>query len=202
MILILDYESGNLRSVFKAIESLGRKVKVSSDPRDLKKADRLILPGVGEFKFAVKKLREKKLFFPLKEYILKGKPFLGICLGMQVLFEKSQESKNIKGLGLLKGEVKKISSRKKLVVPHMGWNRVFFRSGHRLFRGIKQGCFFYFAHSYYCKPYLRKIVVATTHYALCFTSAINKDNIYAVQFHPEKSQKQGLKLLKNFLELC
>ncbi len=207
MIAIVDYGMGNLKSVENSALFLGKKVKVSSSPVIIKKAERIIFPGVGHFGRAVKELKKRKLFCLLKRRIAEGVPFLGICLGMQLLLEKSQEAPSIKGLGIIKGEVKKFTG-KKLIVPHMGWNQIILNKKSKqskdrtLFKGIKDGSYFYFAHSYYCKPRKSKVILAATSYGGKFASALHKDNVWAVQFHPEKSQKLGLKVFNNFLKIC
>ncbi|MCM8787935.1 MAG: imidazole glycerol phosphate synthase subunit HisH [Candidatus Omnitrophica bacterium] len=203
MIVIIDYGMGNLRSVEKAIKFLGKNVKVTDNTRFINVAKKIILPGVGHFGKAVLELKKRKIFDILLKKINEGIPFLGICLGMQVLFEKSQEAQNINGLGIIKGEVKKFNL-KNLIVPHMGWNKVRVIERAKkpiLFKGIKDNSFFYFAHSYYCHPKEKDVVLAETNYGIKFCSAINKKNIWAVQFHPEKSQNVGLRLLQNFINL-
>ena len=207
MVIVVDYGMGNLKSVENSALFLGKKVKVSSSPSMIKKAKKIIFPGVGHFGRAVKELKKRRLFDLLKKRITEGVPFLGICLGMQLLLEKSQEDPNIKGLGIIKGEVKKFTDNK-LIVPHMGWNQIILNKNNKqskdrtLLRGIKEGSFFYFAHSYYCKPKKSKVVSAVTSYGSEFASALHKDNVWAVQFHPEKSQKLGLKVFNNFLKIC
>jgi glutamine amidotransferase len=195
---------GNLRSVAKAVESLGKRVKVTDSKEAVKKAKKIIFPGVGHFGKAVRELKRRGIFQILKRKIKEGTPFLGICLGMQLLLEKSQEAPYEKGLGVIKGEARRFSL-KDLIVPHMGWNRVDFKKDKKstpeLFCGIKNNSYFYFAHSYYCKL-KEDLVAGFTNYGIDFISFFNKDNIWAVQFHPEKSQKLGLKLLNNFLNLC
>lgn len=197
MIHLVDYGMGNLRSIGKAFEHLGQKVNYISSPRDFKKIDILVLPGVGSFGKAVDNLKKKKMFDCVKEWILERKrPFLGICLGLHFLFRGSQESPGKKGMAFFKREITRF--RKGLIVPHMGWNRVFFNKKTSLFRDIAQGSFFYFCHSYYapCGGYTS----GYTFYGTKFSSVIEKDNLVLVQFHPEKSQKLGLKLLKNFIK--
>jgi len=177
---------------------------VSSSPSIIKKAKKIIFPGVGHFGRAVKELKKRKLFNLLKKRIAEGVPFLGICLGMQLLLEKSQEAPGVRGLGVIRGEVKKITD-KNLIVPHMGWNQIKIKSlkgktkNGNIFKGIKDGSYFYFAHSYYCKPKESKVILAATSYGSKFASALHKDNVWAVQFHPEKSQELGLKVFNNFL---
>ena len=200
MIVIVDYGMGNLRSIKKAVEFLGKRAKVTSDYKLVKKAKKIIFPGVGHFGKAVKELERRRIFSLLKERIKEGIYFLGICLGMQLLLEESEEAANCKGLGIIKGKVK-LFEGKNLVVPHMGWNQVDLDCGKiELFKGIKNRSYFYFVHSYYCEPQ-EKITAGTTFYGKEFVSFFNKENIWATQFHPEKSQDVGLKLLNNFLNL-
>ena len=209
MIVVVDYGMGNLKSVKNSALFLGKKIRVSDSPTVIKKAKKIVFPGVGHFGRAVKELKKRKLFYLLKKRIAEGVPFLGICLGMQLLLEKSQEAPSVKGLGIIKGEVKKFAG-KNLIVPHMGWNRIEIKDEgrrmkeerERLFRGVKDGSYFYFAHSYYCKPRESKIILAATSYGSKFASSLHKDNVWAVQFHPEKSQKLGLKVFNNFLKIC
>jgi len=212
MIAIVDYGMGNLKSVKNSALFLGKKVKVSDSPTVIKKAKKIVFPGVGHFGRAVGELKKRKLFDLLKKRIEEGVPFLGICLGMQLLLEKSQEAPSVKGLGIIKGEVKKFAG-KDLIVPHMGWNqtkiqttdvrhRTSDRKNKNLFKGVKNNSYFYFAHSYYCKPKEKEVVLTTTTYGNEFVSSLHKDNVWAVQFHPEKSQKLGLKVFNNFLKIC
>ncbi len=204
MIVIIDYGMGNLGSVAKATEVLGKPARVSSSISLIKKAKKIIFPGVGHFARAVWELKKRRLFDLLKEKIKEGIPFLGICLGMQLLLEESQEAKGIKGLGIIKGKVKRF--RKGLIVPHMGWNRIeLFNKADikakRIFTAIPLPNYFYFAHSYYCVPKDKGVILASTFYGDDFASVLYYKNIWAVQFHPEKSQRWGLKLLSNFLNL-
>ena len=202
MICIVDSGIGNLRSVYKAVEHLGFRAKITSNSRDIKKAAKLILPGVGEFGSAVKGLKAKGVLPAVKKHIFSGKPFLGICLGYHLLFEASDESKKTKGLGIFKGRVKRFPAG--LIVPHMGWNAVKVKNsnpGRIIFSGIKNKSFFYFAHSFYPAVEDKNIVLGVTSYGGDFASAVAKGNIYGVQFHPEKSQALGLKVLGNFLKL-
>ncbi|MFH1768276.1 MAG: imidazole glycerol phosphate synthase subunit HisH [Candidatus Omnitrophota bacterium] len=207
MIVVIDYGTGNLHSVVNAMRVLGASVKISQSPNIIDKAKKLILPGVGHFGEAVRKLRKMKIFYLIKKKIERGVPFLGICVGMQLLFESSAEDLSVSGLGLIKGKVKKFASAN-LIVPHMGWNQITLnknRSGEnsrKLFKGIKCGSFFYFAHSYYCSPFNKDLIVSFTDYGGKFASAVNKDNIWAVQFHPEKSQVLGLDIFRNFIYSC
>jgi glutamine amidotransferase len=206
MIAVVDYGMGNLKSVRNAARLLGARIVVTDNSRTLRKADKIIFPGVGHFGRTVQELKKRKLFDLLKEKIKEGIPFLGICVGMQVLFQESQEAPGIRGLGVLEGRVKKFSSS--LIVPHMGWNQIKLQPSalslqqSALFRGIKEGSYFYFVHSYYCLPEDRNVIAATTDYGVSFASSVNKRNVWAVQFHAEKSQELGLKLFDNFLKLC
>jgi len=207
MIVIVDYGMGNLKSVANAAIFLGKKVKVSGSANIIERAKKIIFPGVGNFAQAVKELKKRKIFCLLKEKIDAGTPFLGICLGMQLLLQESEEAPRVKGLGAIGGEVKRFKS-KNLIVPHMGWNQIKIKAKHQtpktknLFRGVKDGSFFYFAHSYYCESQSKDVILSTTNYGVEFVSALAKENIWAVQFHPEKSQKLGLKVFNNFLNLC
>jgi len=205
MIVVIDYGMGNLHSVRKALEVVGARATVSSSAKDILKADKIVFPGVGSFGEAMKELKRRKLVQPIKDAINGGKPFLGLCLGLQLLFERSEEAPGVKGLGVLKGEVKRFKL-KGLKVPHMGWNsiKVTRSPGHRvtrIFKRVPDGSYMYFVHSYYVKPKEKKVVLTTTNYGIDFASGVRKDNVYAFQFHPEKSQALGLKILKNFVEL-
>ncbi len=199
--VVLDCGLGNLRSVAKALEHVGfGEVKVSGDPFEVKRAEVLVFPGQGAFRRAVENLRRRDLLKPLLEHIGSGKPFLGICLGLQILFERSYEHGKTEGLGILKGEVVRLPENLKL--PHIGWNQVWLKKSSKLFEGIKSGDYFYFAHSYHAVPEEEEVVVSTTDYGIQFVSAVEKENIFGVQFHPEKSQKKGLLLLRNFRRIC
>lgn len=196
-IAIVDYGMGNLTSVYNALVFLGARPKVTRDASCIKNADKLILPGVGNFSDAMKGLEKDGLKEAVKEFISRGKKYLGICLGLQLLFESSEEGP-AKGLGILKGKVKGFRKGRGFKVPHMGWNSVRLKAP---VPGIKDGSFFYFVHSYYAEQEDKNIVQATTEYAgIAFASAISKGNIFAAQFHPEKSQAAGLEFLKSFLE--
>ncbi len=202
MIAVIDYGMGNLRSVQKALCAVGAKVRIVSGPAGLKKCDKLVFPGVGSFGAAMKELRRRGLVDAIKEAISEGKPFLGLCLGMQLLFERSDEAPGVKGLCVLDGEVKKFRYVG-LKVPHMGWNTIS-RSSHSrsvtrgILNGIPDNSFMYFVHSYYVKPEDSAIAVTSTDYGIRFTSGVISGNIYGFQFHPEKSQSLGLRVLKNF----
>ena len=201
MIAVIDYGMGNLRSVSKAIEFVGAEVVVTDNPKKLKEAAGLVLPGVGAFKDAVFNLKERGLWDAIVEEVEKGKPLLGICLGLQLLFEKSYEFGETEGFGFIKGEVVKFNLPPEYKIPHMGWNQVYIRKSSELLKGIKEGEFFYFVHSYYVKPQDESVKLTETDYGIYFTSAIEKDNIFATQFHPEKSQRVGLRLLENFCRI-
>jgi glutamine amidotransferase len=200
-VVIIDYGMGNLKSVAKAIETVGAKVVVSNRPEDILKGDKLILPGVGAFKDCIINLKKYNLIDAIKEFIQTGKFFLGICLGLHALFEKSYEFGEYKGLSLIEGEVLKFTDLGSLPVPHMGWNQIEIRKNTPFLNEIANGDFFYFAHSYYVSPKNPSDIMTTTDYGIQFTSSINRDNILGVQFHPEKSQKKGLKIFQNFIEL-
>ncbi|MFH1578287.1 MAG: imidazole glycerol phosphate synthase subunit HisH [Candidatus Omnitrophota bacterium] len=200
MIAIIDYGMGNIHSVTKATQLAGaRDLRVTDKPQDILNANKVILPGVGAFSDAMQGLRERGLVSPILESIKKGKYFLGICLGMQLLFYQSQEADSVQGLSVLGGGVKRFTI-KGFKVPHIGWNQLDFKSS-KLLNSITPGANVYFCHSYYVEPEDKDIIVATTDYGIKFSSAINKDNIFGVQFHPEKSQNTGLSILKNFVEL-
>ena len=209
MILIIDYGMGNLRSVSKALESLGASVRISSDPVEVASAQKLILPGVGAFPAAMHELAARKLIEPIKASIARGTPFLGICLGLQVLFEKSEEGEGALGLGVLPGMVRRFAFTPKagsngatLKIPHMGWNQLI-RTGEGcpLLKEIPEGSFVYFVHSYYADPRDRSVTYLESDYGGRFSAMIWRDNLYGTQFHPEKSQAVGLQLLKNIIAL-
>ena len=193
---------GNIHSVQKALESMGAKTIVTNKPEDIKACDKAVLPGVGAFDDAMQELKKQNLIPALTGHIKSKKIFLGICLGMQLLFEKSEEARATKGLGLLKGIVKKFENKDNLKVPHMGWNRLKVKnSACPLLKDLADNSYVYFCHSYYPQPKNEGIIAATTDYGLDFTSVLWQDNIYGVQFHPEKSQEIGLKILRNFVDL-
>ena len=196
MIVIIDYGIGNLHSVTKALEKLGFPNQVSKDPTIVEKAHALILPGVGSFGEAVEQMEKNNLIDTIHGFIQKGKPILGICLGLQLLFEKSQESAKKKGLSVIKGEVRKLPPTNK--VPHMGWNRILFPKNHSLEGAIPDGRFFYFAHSYYVVPNSEEIIVGICNYNVVIPVIIHQDNIWGVQFHPEKSSIWGIKFLESW----
>ena len=198
MIAVIDYGVGNLFSVEKAFAAIGEEVKVTGEAEDLKMADKLVLPGVGAFGDCMKNLEATDLIPIILEQINNKKPLLGICVGLQILFEGSEESPNSKGLGVFKGMVRRINAPQ-LKIPHMGWNSV---STHNiLFEGLNENPYFYFVHSYHAVPEDRSLITATTEYGETLTAAVARDNIYATQFHPEKSGDVGLQLLKNFVNM-
>lgn len=201
MIAIIDYDMGNLRSVSKAFERVGAETSVTRDPKVISNASHVVLPGVGAFKDCMRNLEEYGLIEPIRKAIRSGKPFLGICLGLQLLFDESDEFGPHKGLGVIKGRVVRFPDDRSLKVPHMGWNDIRIRKASRLLDGIEDHSYFYFVHSYYAVPEDTGVNLTTTAYGPEFTSSIEKDNIMACQFHPEKSQKTGLRVLKNFSEL-
>lgn len=201
MIAILDYGAGNLRSVEKALIYLGYEVVISSDTDIIKNSDALILPGVGAFGDAMRCLEESNLIPTIKQLIHEGTPFLGICLGMQMLFNLSEETPGVDGLSLLKGEIIRIPHKEGLKIPHIGWNSINIKEGSRLFQGVEDGAYVYFVHSYYLQAEAPGIVVATTQYSEELQVAIEYKNIVATQFHPEKSGDVGLKILDNFAKM-
>ena len=202
MIGIIDYDAGNIRSVEKALSYLGEKTVVSRDPDILKSVDKVILPGVGSFGQAMENLHRYELVPVIRDMIEDGKPFLGICLGLQLLFESSEESPGAEGLGILKGKILKIPSSPGLKIPHMGWNSLQLQNNGRLFRNIPQDTYVYFVHSYYLQAQEPEIVKAVTGYGTELHASVEKDNVFACQFHPEKSGKYGLEILKNLQSLA
>jgi len=201
MIVVVDYGMGNLRSVQKAFEKIGASAVVSRDLDEIRNAGHLVLPGVGAFPECIRNLTRLNLVEPVLEVIEKGRPFLGICLGLQLLFYESEEFGYHEGLRIVPGKVKAFDRNMGLKIPHMGWNEVYFRKGTPIFRGIDDGSFFYFVHSYYVDPDETEDVVAETEYGITFACAVHRDNVFATQFHPEKSQENGLRILKNFAGL-
>ena len=201
MIGLIDYDAGNLRSVEKALEALGETPVITRDIDELLKADKVILPGVGSFGDAMGKLEQYGLVDVIHEIVRKGTPLLGICLGLQLLFESSEESPGVKGLSILPGKILRLPDQPGYKIPHMGWNSLDIREGTRLFDGIGQGSYVYFVHSYYLKAEDEEIVAASTEYTAHIHAAVEWGNVFACQFHPEKSSAVGLKILKNFVEL-
>jgi len=199
VIAIIDYDAGNMKSVEKAVQALGETAAVTRDRKEILRADRVILPGVGSFGDAMKKIRNYGLEEVIQEVVEKKVPFLGICLGLQLLFERSEESVGERGLGILKGEILRIPDSEQLKVPHIGWNSLKFPTEGKLFKGIKEDTYVYFVHSYYLKAEDEDIVKATTEYGTLIHASVEKDNIFACQFHPEKSSDAGLAILKNFI---
>lgn len=198
MIAIIDYGMGNLRSVHKAFEAVGHQAVVTRDAAAIRNASHVVLPGVGAFGDCMVNLDRYGLIDPVRATIQSGKPFLGICLGLQLLFAESEEFGIHKGLGIIPGKVRRFAVDPKLKVPHMGWNQVNVQRSCPLFEGIADGANWYFVHSYFVDPTDRQIAATTTSYGIPFVSSIWKDNIVACQFHPEKSQATGLRLVKNF----
>lgn len=201
MIAIIDYDAGNLKSVEKALLSLGQECVVTRDFKEIEQADKVILPGVGSFGQAMEQLKKFELDKVLKEIPDSGKPFLGICLGLQLLFERSEESEGVEGLGILKGEILRIPDKEGLKIPHIGWNSLDLQGNGRLFAGLEEHPYVYFVHSYYLKAAEESIVKATTDYSVRIHASVEQGNIFACQFHPEKSGDIGLKILKNFAEI-
>lgn len=201
MIAIIDYDAGNMKSVDKALQKLGQEVIITRDPEEILSADKVILPGVGSFGDAMGNLRKYHLDQVIYQVVERNIPFLGICLGLQLLFEKSDETKGVAGLGVLKGEICRIPDGANLKIPHMGWNSLHLQNDGRLFRGIKEDAYVYFVHSYYLKAENEEIVKATTEYGTHIHASVEQGNVFACQFHPEKSSDVGLQILKNFVEL-
>ena len=201
MIAIIDYDAGNVGSVEKALKFLGQDVVTTRDAEKILAADKVILPGVGAFGDAMEKIRQYDLEGVIRQVVDRGTPFLGICLGLQLLFESSEESPGAEGLGILKGKILKIPSSPGLKIPHMGWNSLQLQNNGRLFRNIPQDTYVYFVHSYYLQAQEPEIVKAVTGYGTEIHASVEKDNVFACQFHPEKSGKYGLEILKNFAEL-
>ncbi len=198
MITIVDYGMGNLRSVQKAFEKVGAEAEICADPDKIAKASKLILPGVGAFRDAIQALKDQSLVEPILEHAQSGKPFLGICLGLQLLFDVSYEDGEYAGLGLIPGKVVRFEDQPDLKIPHMGWNQIERTAEHPILAGVPAHEYFYFVHSYYVAPDNAEDVAAYTEYGCRFASMVARDNIVASQFHPEKSQNAGLKLLQNF----
>lgn len=199
MITIIDYGAGNLRSVEKAVAYLGGRARITADRDEIRSSGKVILPGVGSFGAAAKKLRESGLDKVVFDVLERGTPFLGICLGMQLLFEESEESPGVPGLGVLKGRIFKIPGGAGRKIPHMGWNSLDIKNGETIFKGVSQGSFVYFVHSFYARAEDREAVAATAGYGVEMDVAVSYKNMAATQFHPEKSSAVGLKILKNFI---
>lgn len=201
MIAIIDYDAGNLKSVEKALQYLGEECIVTRDKEKLLKADKIILPGVGAFGDAMEKLHKFGLVDVIHKLVKENKPFLGICLGLQLMFESSEEGSGVKGLGLLPGKIVKFPEKEGFKIPHMGWNSIDVKEGSRLFKGVSNNSYVYFVHSYYLQAENENDVAATTEYITHVHASVEHDNIFACQFHPEKSGDVGLRILKNFCEL-
>ena len=201
MIAIIDYDAGNIKSVEKALLLLGEEVKITRDKDEILSADKVILPGVGAFGDAMGKIRQYGLEEVIHEVVRKKTPFLGICLGLQLMFERSDETPGVEGLGILKGEILRIPDCPGLKIPHMGWNSLKFQNNGRLFKGLPEDSYVYFVHSYYLKAEDESIVTATTEYSTHIHASVEYENVFACQFHPEKSSDVGIQILKNFVEL-
>lgn len=201
MIAIIDYNAGNLKSVEKALHLLGEETVITRSFQEIEAADKVILPGVGAFGDAMEQLKKYELDKVIREVAAQGKPFLGICLGLQLLFEGSDESQGVEGLHILDGQVLRIPDAPGLKIPHIGWNSLELANDGRLFQGIENGAYVYFVHSYYLKAANEQIVKATTEYSTHIHASVEQGNVFACQFHPEKSGAVGLSILKNFAEL-
>ena len=201
MVAIIDYDAGNIKSVEKALLHLGEEVIITRDREQILNSDKVILPGVGAFGDAMEKLRSYGLDKVIYEVVERKIPFLGICLGLQLIFEKSDETPGVKGLGILPGEILRIPDKEGIKIPHMGWNSVKIKENARIFKDVPQDSYVYFVHSYYLKAGREEDVAATTEYSTLIHAAVEHDNVFACQFHPEKSSEIGLKILKNFVEL-
>lgn len=201
MIAIIDYDAGNIRSVEKALQHLGEETILTHDFREIQKADKVILPGVGAFGDAMEHLKHYELDRAIKEVVAMDKPFLGICLGLQLLFESSDETPGVEGLGILKGNILRIPEEEGLKIPHIGWNSLEFPREGRLFQDLPADPYVYFVHSYYLQAQEPQIVTATCEYGVQIHASVEKNQVFACQFHPEKSGEVGLKILKNFATL-
>ena len=202
MIAIIDYDAGNIKSVEKALLFLGEQAVITRDPETILSAAGVILPGVGSFGDAMDKLKAYGLVEVIQQCVRENKPFLGICLGLQLLFESSEESPGVKGLGILKGKVLRLPGESGLKIPHIGWNNLRFPNNGRLFQGIEEGAYVYFVHSYYLSAEEESIVTAVTEYGACVHASVEKGNVFACQFHPEKSSDVGMQILRNFIRVA
>jgi glutamine amidotransferase len=200
-ILIVDYGMANLRSVQKGFEAVGHSARISAEPEQVRDTDKLVVPGVGAFRDAIARLNEAGWAEPIRDHIRAGKPFLGICLGLQLLFTRSHEDGLFAGLDVIPGEVVHLPRAPGLKVPHMGWNQLRFRNPGPLLRGLGDGCDVYFVHSYVGVPHDKSVIAAETDYPTPFAAVLWRDNLFATQFHPEKSQQVGLTMLRNFAQL-
>ena len=198
MIAIIDYDAGNLKSVEKALKLLGEESIITRDFKSIEKADKVILPGVGAFGMAMENLKKYELDKVIHEVCDRGTPFLGICLGLQLMFDGSEESEGVEGLGLLSGDIVRIPDKEGLKIPHIGWNSLELTNHGRLFEGLEENPYVYFVHSYYLRAKEPEVVKATTEYSTTIHASVEKNNIFACQFHPEKSSRVGLTILKNF----
>lgn len=201
MIAIIDYGAGNLQSVKKAFDFIGAESVITDNPEIINACDRILLPGVGSFGDAMDSMHKSGLVETVKQNALSGKPFLGICLGLQLLFEESEESPGVKGLGIFKGKIKKFSSDMGLKIPHIGWNSLEIKQKDTLFKNVPENSYVYFVHSYYLHAEDEEDVATVTNYGIDFHSAVGKNNVFATQFHPEKSGDVGLQILKNFASM-
>ncbi len=202
MIAVIDYGGGNVQSVYKAMRFIGCECEITRDKEKIANADGAILPGQGAFGDCMNSLTEYGIERTVRDYIKTGKPFLGICVGLQLLFEASDENEGVEGLGIFKGIIKRIPNGDGLKIPHMGWNSLDIKKSDGLFKGIDSGSYVYFVHSYYLDSPDKSIVSAQTEYGVKIDAAISKENVFATQFHPEKSGDVGLNILRNFVELC
>ncbi len=201
MVAVIDYDAGNIRSVEKAIVSLGGCVKVTRQRQEILSANHIILPGVGSFGDAMGKLHKYGLTDVIREAVSRNIPFLGICLGLQLLFESSEESEGVEGLGILPGRIVRLPEEAGLKIPHIGWNSLRYPNAGRLFEGIQEGAYVYFVHSYYLQADEPETVMATTEYATCIHASVERGNVFACQFHPEKSSDVGMRILRNFMQI-
>ena len=201
MVAIIDYDAGNIKSVEKAVQFLGEEVIITRNPEEILSASSVILPGVGAFGDAMEKLHNYGLVPVIQDVVRKKIPFLGICLGLQLLFERSEESPGVEGLGILQGEIKRIPDKDDLKIPHIGWNSLKYPNKGRLYEGITEESYVYFVHSYYLEAKEPEIVMASTEYGTYIHASVEKENVFACQFHPEKSSSVGLKILENFLKI-
>ena len=201
MIAIIDYDAGNIKSVQKALQHLGEDAVVTRNSEEILSAEKVILPGVGAFGDAMEKLNSFGLADVIKQVVARQTPFLGICLGLQLMFERSEESPGVEGLGILEGEIVRIPDQEGLKIPHIGWNSLKFPNKGRLFDGIEEDAYVYFVHSYYLKAKDEGIVTATTDYSTLIHASVEKGNVFACQFHPEKSSDVGLQILRNFVKI-
>lgn len=199
MIGIVDFGAGNLNSVKKAFHFLGAKSKILTSADEFTTIDRLVLPGVGSFAHAMERIMERQFFSPIKNWIESDHPFLGICLGLQLLFESSKEADDVGGLEVFRGTCRRFCEKK---VPQIGWNNIWIEKGVEILGGLRNGEFFYFVHSFYVVPEESDVVISTSNYGVDYPSIVGKENVFGVQFHPEKSGEAGLKLLRNWVERC